>query len=178
MVPLACGASDLVDLSVVTTKGYVTYTVGGKWKVLSMQTKAPKTSAIFQIKNPADEGTPESTNFCILTFETDSRDATATFEKIVARRRAEKSTRGEHGAWEVFSRNAMRGKTPYQARDAVRDIPGAHVLITFAWPRLPRNPPQYDAKMEATFFAILDSVKGGLGPKPRTGGEVVRRPLD
>jgi hypothetical protein len=177
-MPLACSASNLVDLSVVTTKGYVTYTVGGDWKVLSMQTKAPKTAAIFQIKNSSDEGTQDSTNFCILTFETKSPEATATFEKMVAKQRLDTPRRSKHGAWQVFSHDAMQGKTLYHVRDAARDVSGAHVLIRFAWPQLPGNPPRYDGEMETTFLRLLDSVKGGLGPKPRTGGEVVRHPLD
>ena len=177
MGPLISSASDLVDLSVITTKGYVTYTVGGDWKVLDMQTKAPKTSAIFQINNPADDGTPDSTNLGILTFETTSAEATATFEKMAAKHRAEASARSKHGAWQLFSRQAPQGKTMYHAKYAIRDVPGAHVFVTFAWPQLPRNAPGYDAKMEATFLIFLESVKGGLGPKLRKEGEVLRRPL-
>jgi hypothetical protein len=178
MVPLLCGAADLVDLSVITTKGYVTYTVGGEWKVLSMQTKAPKTAALFQIKNAADEGTQDSTTFSIVTFETNSREATATFETMAERVRAEASARSRHGAWQVFNWDTTKGKTLYHGRNAVRDVPGAHVIVTFAWPQLARNPPRYDAEMQSTFLSILDSVKGGLGPKPRTGGEVLRHPVD
>jgi hypothetical protein len=85
LMALPCGASDLVDLSVITSRGYVTYTVPGEWKVLDMQTKAPKTAAVFQIKNPADEGTPDSTNVSILTFEMNSPEATATFDKMVSK---------------------------------------------------------------------------------------------
>ena len=177
-MPLLCSASDLVDLSVITTKGYVTYTVGGDWKVLSTQTKAPKTAAVFQIKNPADEGTQDSTNFCILTFETNSADATETFQKMRAKLRVDTPSPRKHGAWQVFSHDAMQGKTLYHVRDAARDVPGAHVLLILAWPQLSRNPPRYDGEMETTFLRLLDSVKGGLGPKPRTGGEVVRHPLD
>jgi hypothetical protein len=178
LMPLMSRASDLADLSVITSRGYVTYTVPGDWKVLDMQTKAPKTSAIFQIKNSADEGTADSTNLGILTFETNSPEATATFEKMAAKHRAEASARSKHGAWQLFSRQAPQGKTMYQTRYAVRDVPGAHVFVTFAWPQLSRNPPRYNAQMEATLLHFLDSVKGGLGPKPRTGGEVFRRPLD
>jgi hypothetical protein len=178
LLPLLCQASDLIDLSVITSRGYVTYTVPGAWKVFDLQTKAPITSAIFQISNPADRGTPDSTNLGILTYETNSPEATATFEKVVAKRRAEASARITHGAWQLFSRQAPQGKTMYKARYAIREVPGAHVLVTFAWPQLPRNPPRYDAQMEAAFFRFLDSVKGGLGPKPVTGGEVLRHPID
>jgi hypothetical protein len=178
VAPLICRASNLVDLRVITTKGYVTYTVGGDWKVLDMQTKAPKTSAIFQLNNPADEGTSDSTDLGILTFETNSPEATATFEKVAAKPRTEASARGRHRAWQLFGRRAPQGKTMYQVRYAIREVPGAHVIVTFSWPQLSRNRPGYDAQMEATFLTFLDSVKGGLGPKPRTGGEVLRHPTD
>jgi hypothetical protein len=138
-----------------------------------MQTKTPKTAAIFQIKNPADEGTQESTNLCILTFETTSPKATATFEKMFAKLRVDTPKPSKHGAWRVFIHDATQGKRLYHVRDAARDVPGAHVLIRLAWPKLPRNSPRYYGEMETTFLRPLDSVKGGLGPKPRTGGEVL-----
>ena len=174
-----CRASDLIDLSVITSRGYVTYTVPGDWAVLDMQTKAPKTSAIFQIKrNPAEAGTSDSTNLAIFTFEDNSPGASATFQKMVAKYRAEASARSKHGAWQLFSRQAPQGKTMYRGRYAYRDVVGAHVFVTCAWPQLPRNPPAYDAQMQAAFLAVLHSVKGGLGPKPLTGGEVLRHPTD
>jgi len=175
---MICCASNLIDLSVVTSRGYVTYTVPRDWTVLDMQTKAPRTSAIFQIKsNPAEVGTPDSTNLAIFTFEDNSPDATATFQKMVAKAGARASARTRHGAWQLFSRHASQGKTMYQAREACRDVTGAHVFVTCAWPQLPRNPSHYNAEMEAAFLDVLDSMKGGLGAKPHTGGEIVRRPL-
>ena len=179
LATVACRAADLIDLSVVTSRGYVTYTVPGDWTVLDMQTKAPKTSAVFQIKrNPAEASTSDSTNLSISTFEDNSPEATATFQNMAAKHRAEASARSKHGAWQLFTRQAPQGKTMYQVRYAFRDVVGAHVFVSCAWPLLPRNAPRYDADMQAAFIAVLDSVKGGLGPKPRTGGEVVRRPLD
>src|SRR5579884_3732611 len=63
--------------------------------------------AVFQIKrNPAEVGTSESTNLGISTFETDSADATATFQKMVAKYGAEASARAKHGAWQLISRQA------------------------------------------------------------------------
>src|SRR5262249_23100568 len=116
IAPPAGHAADLIDLSVITTKGYVTYTVAGEWKVLSMQTKAPKTAALSRIRNPHDEGTHDSTTFCILTFETESPEATATFRKMLEKRRAEASLNSRHGVWRVFGWDAIEGKTLYHGR--------------------------------------------------------------
>jgi hypothetical protein len=176
LIAAPCLSADLVDLSVFTTKGYVSYSVPGRWKVLGMQTKPPKTAASFQIENAADARTPDSTNVAVMTFETDSREAMAAFDELAAKLRVG-TTRSKHGAWQVFTQEGSQSKTRYSVRDAFRDVSGARVMIRLAWPHLGRNPPQYDAQMEAAFYNLLDSVKGGLGKKPMREGEVVRRPI-
>lgn len=175
VMAVLCPAADVVDLGVITSKGYVSYTLPSGWKVLGMQTKPPKTAALFQIENPADAGTPDSTNVAIMTFETDSRDAMVAFNELMAKLRGR--TRTRHGAWQVFSQTAAQGRTPYSVLDAAREVRGARVMIRLAWPHLPRNSARYDEQMQTTFYTLLESVKGGLGPKPMREGEVVRRPL-
>jgi len=65
---LWCFGAEAIELKILTTKGFVAFTVEDDWRVLSMQTKPPIAFAIFQVPNFADEGTPESTNLVISLF--------------------------------------------------------------------------------------------------------------
>ena len=58
-----------VEMKVVTPDGYVSFTVASDWKVLAMKTDLPVTASIFQLPNPADEGTPDSTNLVISIYD-------------------------------------------------------------------------------------------------------------
>ena len=168
---------DLTDFSVITTKGYVSYTVESDWKVLSMRTQPPKTAALFQIPNPADNGTPDSTNLTLMTFERDSVEASATFTKLAGKLRSD-GRHEKHKQWDVFAQEAKQDSTDYSIRDAFREVPGAFVMIRIAWPHLKQNPKDFDSRMEALFHSLLDSVSGGIGPKPKKEGEVIRRPIE
>lgn len=168
---------DSTDFSLITTNGFVCYTIRSEWKVLSMQSRPPKTAATFQIPNPADVNTPYSTNFVLMTFESDSLDAMAAFAKVSASRYAEASN-SKFGQWELVSQEAKQGPTEYSIRDAWRKTPGAAVFVRLAWPHLPANAKDYDSQMEAIFRSVLDSVSGGIGPKAKKDGEVFRRPAD
>lgn len=163
------------DFSLITTKGYVCYTVRSDWKVLSMQSKPPTTAAIFQIRNPADDNSPDSTNLSLMTFESDSADAMAAFDKASSKRYAEASN-SKYGQWETVTQEARQGTTSYSIRDGWRKVPGAKVYVRLAWPHLAKNPEDYDSRMEALFRSLLDSVTGGIGPKPKKDGEEIRRP--
>jgi hypothetical protein len=165
----------LTGLGVITTKGWVSYAVGSDWKVLSMQTKPPTTAAVFQIADPADEGTPDSTNLAIMTFESDSPQATASLNKLVRKIRSE-SKRTKYKEWDFYTQQAKQGQTDYMLHDGVRRVPGASVLVRLSWPHLKQNPPNYESQMETVFRSVLDSVEGGIGPKPKKEGEVYRRP--
>jgi hypothetical protein len=164
------------ELTVITTKRYVSYTVGGNWKVLSMQTRPPTTAAVFQIPNPADNGTPDSTNLALMTFETESPEASAAITS--SRKRFDrKEGHTQYKRWELFAQGGKQVSTNYSVRDAYRKVPGAFVIVRIAWPHLKQNLNDYDSRMETIFRSVLDSISGDLGPKPKKEGEVIRRPI-
>jgi len=175
LIAAAAFAVDQVDLSLITDKGWVQFTVGGDWKVLKMDTKNPTKSAVFQIPNPADEGTADSTNAAVLLFALDSAQASALYAKV--RQRYADGTKSRLGVWELFKSEFKERNTSYSGRVAYRDIADAHVCITFAWPHLRMNPSDYDIKMEQAFLGMLKSVNGALGRYPKEKGGVLRRPL-
>jgi hypothetical protein len=169
VLPL-CALADLTGFGVITTKGWVSYAISSDWKVASMQTKPPTTAAVFQIPNPADEGTGDFTNIAIMTFESDSQQAMASFNNVVGKIQSQ-SERTKYKEWDLYAQQNKQGQTDYALRYAVRQVPGASVLIRLSWPHLKQNTRDCDSQMEALFRSLLDSVKGGIGPKPKKWGD-------
>lgn len=169
-------AANAVELTVVTTKGYVRFSVPDEWRVLRMQTKPPVSAAAFQIANPADDGTPHSTNVVVSLFHIDYEQGRLAAQRVgrpYGGVPVEATTQGE---WAIYSQTPSQQGTKYTVVDATRTLADVVVLIRFAWPSLPNNPSGYDKSMRAALAAVQDSVSGGLGPPPVKDGEVIRRP--
>ena len=167
--------AEAVDLTVVTPKGHVTFSVGDEWGAGS-PTKLPAAVFAFQIPDRADEGTPHSTNVAVGIYDPNTvqgRDALKTFGK----RYGTSEPKSSHiGAWQVLEQSADQGGTGYVILDARRDIVDVTATIRLAWPQLAAHSKDYDRKMRETFRKLLDSVHGELGQYQRKDGDVVRRP--
>ena len=142
-----------------------------------MEPKPPTTAAVFQIPNSADEGTPDSTNLVVMTFELDSPEAVAAATRVTNKMRTESKPAPSHGSWQTYTKQDRQDATEYRIRDARRELADVVVTIRLAWPHLKQNPADYDEQMEKLFLLLLDGVIGELGPKPPREGEVIRRPL-
>ena len=169
-------AAEQVDLSLVTDNGWVQFTVGANWKVLKMDTKNPVRVALFQLSNPGEKGTPDSTNASVVLYEIDSPEAAAGFSRV--HQKYAKGSKSRIGAWEVFKSDVKQANTSYSGRVGFRDIADVHISVVFAWPHLPKNSATYDSEMEQTFVGILNSVNGALGKYPKEKGGVLRRPTN
>jgi hypothetical protein len=174
LIVTAAFAADQVELSFITDKGWVKFTVGGDWKVLSMKTKDIVRGAIFQIPNPPGDEASAPTNALVTLFELDSAQTAARYANF--RQQYAKGTKSRIGVWEVFKREFEEKNTKYTARVAYRDIADVHVCVTFSWPHLPKNSADHEAQMEQMFLSTLKSVNGGLGKYQKREGEVIRRP--
>lgn len=165
------------DFSVTTTKGYVSYTVKADWTVVGTHTELPVTSTAFQIPNPVEKGKVDSTKLTVMTFDSEERDSSAFFRKFSQKIRSQ-AKRAKYKSWEIYSQERKQGTAAYSLLNACRQFPGAYVMVSVVWPRLPENPKDYDARMEAACHFVLDSVSGGLGRNPKNRGEVSRKPSD
>ena len=151
----AFSAADRVVFSIV---GRIHFTVPGDWKVISSKSDAVNTVFAFQIPNPADEGTPDSTNLVVVAYNLKDRSAKTMFEK--------KESTPDQGAqegklmdhWNCTTFSAMQGSTEYKDWDCVRKIADCGVYVRAAWPHLPKNSPQYDKTMEANLAEVLKSI--------------------
>jgi hypothetical protein len=147
-----------VRMGIVTKTDKIGFTVGADWKVIAMQSKLPKAVAVFQIANPADDGTPDSTNLSISLFEASSPEEKDSLASLLGGRAEGKVDKTKHGDWEVLSYTGQQDSTAYSIRDAFKPVADCIVMVRFAWPHLPKNAKDYDSTMEATFLAVVDSV--------------------
>jgi len=165
------------ELTILTPGGYVGFTVGDDWIVVSMQSKLPIATATFQIPNPSDDGTPESTNLVLVLYDATSWPGRVAFDAAVTTFGPKAPTRRTSGPWTTYRQKASQNDVPYTVLDAKRSAVGdVSVSARLAWPHLKQNPPDYDARMEATFRSFLNSIEGKPGPYVPRPGEVVRRP--
>lgn len=158
------------ELKIPTKQGFVAFSVEGDWPVLSMQMKPPIASAAFRIPNPADAGTPDSSNIVIALYDSQSAEARTAFKTPVKQYGPTRPKAHALGPWTVYRQAAMQGGTPYTIVDAKRsgvaDVPDISVGVRMVWPRLVGNAADYDARMEAVLNAVLDSIHGGPSVSP------------
>ncbi|WP_457424315.1 hypothetical protein [Roseateles sp. P5_E7] len=173
---MASAPATAVELTVVTTKGYVRFEVPDEWTVLKAQTKPPVSALAFQIANPADEGTPHSTNVAVSLMDTKTEAGKKAASRIGVQYGSASPVVSQEGAWTLYSQGADQGGVRYQVVDAARDIADVVVSIRFAWPELPANGAGYNEAMRAALRGVQNSVSGGLGIPPPRPGEVIRRP--
>lgn len=165
-----------VEMKVVTADGYVAFRVDGSWPVVASDSKPPVSVLAFQIPNAADDGTPDSTNVAVSVFQLDSETGRTGLAAVPTRVGAAEPKRERFEGWEVFRQEGRQGPTAYSIVDAKRTLAQAGVAVRVAWPHLSRNPPDYDARMEATLRALLRSVREHVGPWQPQEGEVIHRP--
>lgn len=164
-------ASDYVEFTVVER---IKFSVPSDWPVLANKSSAEKTIFAFQIPNPADAGTSDSSNLSIRSSylgEAQDRDA---FNKKPPSTDPSAKERTFAAGWRCayFSSKQKSTSTQYVIWDCSRIVADCGVSVRIAWPHLPKNPPDYDKQMEAVLSDFLTSVAPS-GPLPKSG--VLRR---
>jgi hypothetical protein len=174
---LDSAAASAVELTLITSNGYVRFAVPDEWSVLKAQTKPPVSAMAFQVANPADEGTPHSTNVAVLLMDTKTEAGKKAASRIGAPVGTTPPAVSREGVWTLYSQSADQGSVRYQVVDATRDVADVVVSIRFAWPELPGNGSGYSEAMRAALRGVQASVSGELGMLPPRPGEIIRRPV-
>lgn len=164
----------LVDFTIVDR---IQFSVPGDWPVITSKSTSEKTVFAFQVPNPADEGTPDSSDLSIIAtdlrtaqdkdaFQTQPRDNS---HNAVERKLVE--------GWDCSSSSAVQNstRTEYVIWDCRRVIHDCGVFVRVAWPHLPKNSPDYDDQMVKVLTNFLTSVAPFKG-LPKSG--VLRKPED
>jgi hypothetical protein len=147
--------SEKVEFSIVAR---VKFSVPGDWKVISSKSDPNVTVFAFQISNPADEGTPDSTNLVFISYYLKDSSAKAAFEKKVSNRGLNALEKRLTDGWTCSTFFAKQGGTEYEDWDCTRILADCGVYLRVAWPHLPKNSPDYDNKMRAALDDVLKSV--------------------
>ncbi len=162
--------------TLILPAGHVGVTASGDWPVIAVQSGLPGVLA-FQVPDPADQNTSESTNLSLNLFDPASRDgqqAAKAFGKPMA---VQAPHTESHGAWTIATQGVAANGVPYTVIDAEETGPsGVLILARLAFPHLTGQPGTHAADMRALFLKVLDSVSGDAGTYTVHPGEVVRRP--
>lgn len=164
-----------VRFTIITSTGYIEFSVPGDWHVIAMQSKLPVAAAAFELPNAADKDTPDSTNLSISLIQPDTKPGKRALSHVGVSYEG-KVTSDSRAGWECFSQSAHQKGTLYTIQDAKKSVAGLVVSVRLAWPHLSQNPPGYEADMQAVFGSLLGRVEGALGPYPVKSGDVVRHP--
>jgi hypothetical protein len=155
LVVLPLSAGEKVDFSIV---GRIQFTVPGEWKVISSKSNAKQTTFAFQIENPADEETPDSTNLVLIAYDLNDDSAKKAYAKRESGRGPAATDAKLVDGWDCSTFSAMQASTSYSDWDCHRRIEGSGVFVRLAWPHLAKNAPDYDVDMKRALAEVLRSV--------------------
>ncbi len=158
-------ASDYVDFTIV---GRIKFSVPADWPVIANKSSADKTIFGFQIPNPADAETSDSSNLSITSsYLKQAQDRNAFDKKPLSTDPSAQEQKFADG-WRCakFSADQKSTSTHYVIWDCSRIVADCGVSVRIAWPHLPKNPPDYDKQMETVLSNFLASV-GPSKPLPK-----------
>jgi hypothetical protein len=146
------------DRVVFTIVDRVQFSVPGDWAVISSKSTPEKTVFAFQIPNPADEGSSDSSNLVIVSSYLKNAEDRAAFEKKASNPEHDAQEKNLVDGWRCSSFSATPKSTQYVDWDCYRVVADCGVFIRVAWPHLLKNPPDYDKQMETVLSDFLTSV--------------------
>jgi hypothetical protein len=167
-----------IRFTLITSHGYVGFTVPGNWSLIAMQSHLPITVTAFQIPDAADEGTKDSTNLAVRLFQPDSDKAQAALKVSENQYIAENWTSETYKAWTIHKHDAAQGPTTYTIVDAYTPVADVDCGVRLAWPHLAMHSGEYGSSMKAVLMSLLDSMEGQSAPYQIHSGELVRRPAN
>ena len=118
----------------------------------------PIAMCVFQIPNPADKDSKDSTNVVVGAYQSNSPQAQ---EALAAtkKRFVKTSLQTTHEAgWTIESYSQIQAVTRYRILDGTKVEADKTLFIRLAWPTLPGNAPGYDAEMARSFDQLLTQV--------------------
>lgn len=146
-----CISAQSVELTLVTTKGFVAFTVDDNWPIVAMQTKPPVAVAAFQIPNSSDAGTNESTNVSVSLFQLDSPKGKAALKTMGKAYGDATPIVGSFDGWIVYHQQARQGDMGYSICDATKKSRMWWLVCASLGRTCPRIPPTMTRKWTIRF---------------------------
>src|SRR5437879_6452320 len=113
LVALAATLSGAADKVVFTIYAEIQFAVPAEWQVVANKSDTKSTLFAFKIPNPAEEGTPDSTNLVLQAFYLKEPEAKARFEEK-SKPQDPNARKGKVAAhWDCTSFTGKQGSTSY-----------------------------------------------------------------
>ncbi len=174
LAPAVPPATDVVDFTIV---GRVQFSVPGDWPVIANKSTGEKTVFAFQIPNPADKDTSDSSNLSIIASDLKTSKDKDSFQSQARGTDPSAQEKQLVDGWgcSTFSAVQHSTQTQYVIWDCRRIVADCGVSVRIAWPHLPKNPPDYDKQMETVLAKFLTGIVPFNG-MPKSG--VLRHPVN
>ena len=134
--------------------------VSPKWIIIGHKLDVTVDQVFFQVRNPADVGTPDSTNVVITVCDLDSDSGRATLAKLQRVMQSELQSSKPKGEWEVVTYRGTQGDTEYEILNCYRAFGkqlGVHCRL--AYPLLKENSKEWTAELFKEFDRVLLRIR-------------------
>lgn len=166
---LAITAGQAADNEIFLDNGDLRISAPSDWVILAHSPTGNRTVIAFQLfTNPAEVGTPNSTNLAISTFAFKDPESTQAFSAPLTKRTQDTTTTREYAVWSIREWQGDQNGAKYQIQDArtTNKTLNIGIHVRLAWPILPDNPPGYEDSMNAVLKTVLDSISRDNPEKP------------
>jgi hypothetical protein len=164
-----------VTFTIITTKGYVSFSIPEEWGVMQMQSEPPVAVVGIQIPDSADSPTSDAANLSLSLIQVNTPEGARALN-IIGKRYEGQVVTSSRAGWDVYSQKAHQNGTLYTIVDAKKGIADVIAAVRIAWPELANHSSEYDKSMENLFYDFLSSFDGNRGLYLQKQGEVARRP--
>ncbi len=144
------------------------------WVIIAHKLGSPSDVVAFQILNPADDGSDNSTNLSVIAFDLRQTEAMLKFTQAILEHEKQKHPVKEAGEWAINTWSDKQGDTSYEIRDCYRTAKPFGIHVRLAIPKLPKTTKDWSDKLETDFKKLLGSITSKTS-KPAEGVKVERR---
>lgn len=158
---LALTGGRAAENEIFLQNGSIQLGVPSDWVVLAHSPTGNRTVVAFQIfGNPAEVGTPNSTNLAISTFALKDPESAQAFAAPLTKRTQDATSSREYESWSIREWQGDQNGTKYQIMDArsTNKTLNVGIHVRLAWPLLANNPADYGDTMNSLFKTMLDSI--------------------
>jgi hypothetical protein len=166
LIAMAPAAQADIVKNLITGHSRVSYQIGDEWAVVSEQGNRPVSTVVYQIPNPADADTPESTNIVLILYDLSTAKGRGGYDAPLPHYSDEKPVESSLDGWSILKHTGAQNEVEYTILDARNDnVADLAASVRLAWPHMPGNAKDYDQRMEQTFREFLAGVRGEITPR-------------
>jgi hypothetical protein len=119
---------------------------------------SPSDMVAFQILNPADDGTDDSTNLSVVAFDVRGTEGMLKFTQSLTEHEEKKHPSKEVGEWAIYTWSGKQGATNYEIRDCYRTMKPFGIHVRLAVPKIAKTTKEWTDKLDADFKKLLESI--------------------